>query len=336
MRIYKKLTLAALGLLMASVVGAQELPELSVMNKIIDLGKVPQGAVKNVVFKLKNEGTAPLMIRAARPTCGCTVADFDKEIAPGNTGEVRATLDTSGFRGPIAKSILVASNDPVNPTVALAIKADVRPFLAVYPRSILRFNVLQNQEAVQKVTVAGTERSGSYKLTGAKAESSDFSVDIRKLDEKELLTEAGQPQYEVSVRLKKGVAPGPISTNVYLSTNSKEQPQIKLQVIGVVRALLRVSPPQLQFGAVAAKLGPARNLVVVSGKGGGDIHITDASIDDPAFDLETTTVEDGKRYQIEVRVKKDAKPGVRNAKLTIQTDNSEVLSLEVPVRAAIH
>jgi len=331
-----KIFLLAMGLVLAASAGStRDLPKLVVPEKIIDLGKVPEGTKKDIVFKLKNEGNAPLTIRAARPTCGCTVADFDKEIAPGKTGEVRAKLDTTGFRGPISKSILVACDDPMTPTVALAIRADVRPFLAVYPRPLVRFNALEKEGAIEKIVVAGTERSGDFKLTGAKSESPDLKVNYRKLEEKDYVEDAGKPQYEVEIELKKDAAPGVINTSVILSTNKKEEGEIKVQVIGIVRALLRATPPQLQFGAVEAKFAPTRNVIVINNKPNQDIHITKTTINDPAFDVETTAVKDGKRYQIAVSVRKDAKPGLKEAVITIQTDDPEVPKLEVPVRAAL-
>lgn len=332
-----KISMLVMGLLLAtSLAGAQDRPKLVVPEKIIDLGKVSQGEVRKVVFKLKNEGSAPLVIRAARPTCGCTVADFDREIAPGETGEVRATLDTSDFRGPISKSILVACNDPFTPTVALSIRVNVRPFLDVYPRPLVRFHTLEKQGAVQKITVTGTERSGDFKLVGAASDSPNLEITYEQIkDPAKMVPDAGKPQYEVSVALKKDVPPGPINTSLTLLTNTKEEPKIRIQVIGIVRALLRVSPPQLQFGAVEAKLAPTRNLVVVNNEGDQKIDVTKVTINDPSFELETTPVKEGKRYQISVKVKKDAKPGVKNAMVTIHTTSPDVPTLEVPVRAAL-
>jgi len=331
-----KFTLLAAILSCISSLGlAQETPKLVVENKIVDLGKVPEGVVKNVVFTLENQGQVPLIISAARPTCGCTVADFDREIAPGKTGQVRAKLDTAHFRGPIAKSILVACNDPITPTVALAIKADVRPVLAIYPRPLLRFNLLAKQGASKTVIIAGTERSGKFKLTGAKASSPDISVHYRKLEEKDFLKDAGKPQYEVTVEVSKDAKPGPINATVYLSTNAREQKSVKLQVLGVVRALLRVSPSEISFGAVEAKQAPLKNIILTNNKPGQPVHLTGATISDPAFSLKTTTTEEGKRYQIVVTVKKDAEPGMKDASLRITTDDPEIPVLVVPVKAAL-
>jgi len=82
-------------------------PKLMVPEKIMDMGRVAQGEVLNVDFAVVNEGDETLEIKAVRPTCGCTVADFDREIAPGKTGYIKAKLDTRDFSGPISKSILI-------------------------------------------------------------------------------------------------------------------------------------------------------------------------------------------------------------------------------------
>ena len=60
-----------------------------------------------------------------------------------------------------------------------------------------------------------------------------------------------------------------------------------------------------------------------------------ASVDDPAFNTEIVTIEQGRRYQITVTVKADASAGPRDAVLTLQTTDSEFPKVDVPVRANI-
>jgi hypothetical protein len=59
-----------------------------VPEKVKDMGTVAQGAVVDIDFVISNEGTEALQIKAVRPTCGCTVADYDKEIG-GRPGSVK-------------------------------------------------------------------------------------------------------------------------------------------------------------------------------------------------------------------------------------------------------
>src|SRR5207247_2598643 len=66
----------------------------------IDRGDVERGDIVHFTFKVKNTGDAPLEI-FAKPNCGCTVANFDKVVAPGAEGKIEAELNTATFRGRI-------------------------------------------------------------------------------------------------------------------------------------------------------------------------------------------------------------------------------------------
>ena len=320
---------------MASLVMAQGSPKLVIEEKIIDLGEVPQGVVKDVEFELRNEGSGLLTVKSVRPTCGCTVAEYDKEIPVDGTGKVRAKLDTAGFKGAISKSILVMTDDPGNPTMTLAIKAVVQPFIDVLPRSLVRFNALQKEEAEQKVVLVGTERSGAFKVTGVESESDALEVSFRALGEDERIEGKSDTQYEVTIRLAEDAPVGPISSVVKVKTSAAEAKEVEIKVFGVLRALLRVTPPELQFGAVESVQAPVRNLIVVNNRQGTKVEITDASIDDPAFTTEIVAVEVGKRYQITVGVKGDASAGIKDATLVLKTTDPDSPELIVPVRASL-
>jgi DNA segregation ATPase FtsK/SpoIIIE-like protein len=104
----------------------------------------------------------------------------------------------------------------------------------------------------------------------------------------------------------------------------------------VIRALLHVTPSQVQFGSVAAKKQPGRNLILVNNRSGGvPVKVTGAMVDDPAFAAEVVTIEDGRRYQVTVTIAPDASPGQRDAVLVLKTTDSEFPQVEIPVRANI-
>lgn len=84
----------------------------SFTDSIQDFGKVPRGEQVKLVFHIKNTGIKPLLIAEARPSCGCTVADFTKSaIAPGKEGEITGTFDSNhGMPGQVRKTITVTTN----------------------------------------------------------------------------------------------------------------------------------------------------------------------------------------------------------------------------------
>ncbi|HBP22821.1 MAG TPA: hypothetical protein DEA08_34200, partial [Planctomycetes bacterium] len=61
-------------------------PKLEVESKDLDFGEIVHGAKATLKVALKNTGQAPLEIRQVKPSCGCTVADFPRVVAPGTAG----------------------------------------------------------------------------------------------------------------------------------------------------------------------------------------------------------------------------------------------------------
>jgi Protein of unknown function (DUF1573) len=309
-------------------------PVLVVPSKIIDIGTVAQGVTVDAVFDLVNEGDATLVIKAVRPTCGCTVADFDPEIAAGATGKIKAKLDTKDFSGPISKSILVMSDDPQNPTVTLVIKADIRPFVEILPRPLIRFNAVLHEPMSQTFIVVGADPEKAVKIKSVESSVPFIATSVRKLDEDELVKGKSKSQYEVTISLTDDTPVGPVNAVLSVHTDLKEAPTVPVKVYGVVRALIHVTPTQVQFGSVESKMRPGRNLIVVNNRTDGTrIQITGATVDDPAFAAQVTTIEEGRRYQVTVTVKADADPGSRDATLTLATTDQDFPSVTVPVRA---
>jgi hypothetical protein len=309
-------------------------PALMVPSKIIDAGTVSQGIVVDADFDLVNEGSATLTVKAVRPTCGCTVADFDREIAPGTTGKIKAKLDTKDFAGPISKSILVMTDDPQTPTVTLVIKADVRPFVEILPRPLIRFNAVSHEPMSQTFIVAGADPEQSLNVSKIESSVPFIATSIRKLGEDERVTGKSKDQYEVTMTLTDETPVGPVNAVLTVNTDVKEAPKVPVKVYGVVRALIHVTPTQVQFGSVESRTRPGRNLIVVNNRTDGTkVQVTAADIDDDAFDARVTTIEDGRRYQVTVVVKADADPGTRDSTLTLTTDDPDFPTVTVPVRA---
>src|SRR5438309_785382 len=88
-------------------------------------------------FKYKNTGDQPVKITQVQPSCGCTTAALAKDVvAPGESGEIVATLNIGGRFGPQTKTIHVATDDPKSQGTVLTLKANI-PRLLEYTPSIL-------------------------------------------------------------------------------------------------------------------------------------------------------------------------------------------------------
>src|SRR5437868_5234494 len=136
---------------------AEKAPRLTIVEPVKDYGTIAKGEKLDWSFLVKNTGDSDLQIIAAKPGCGCTVADFDKVIKPGETGKVTAHVDTAAFAGPIAKTVTLETNDPTTPTSQLTIHAVVKPYVEAFPAGFVRFNLLQGDADSQTVTIYSEE-----------------------------------------------------------------------------------------------------------------------------------------------------------------------------------
>jgi len=99
-------------------------PRLVVEEPNRELGSVNRDEAIELSFTVANRGDAELELEV-RPTCGCTVVDYDRRIGQGENGTIRATITFGRAVGASSKIIRVVSNDDLQPTVDLKVVAQV-------------------------------------------------------------------------------------------------------------------------------------------------------------------------------------------------------------------
>jgi len=94
-----------------------KLPEIKFEQTEYDFGTVSEGDIVNHTYTFTNTGEAPLVIKQATASCGCTVPQWPKEpIAPGETGKIEVKFDSKGRTNKQTKTITITAN--TDPTVS--------------------------------------------------------------------------------------------------------------------------------------------------------------------------------------------------------------------------
>jgi hypothetical protein len=334
-------------------------PVIDIAEKVKDFGIVSKGEQVQAVFEVHNKGEANLEISQVRPTCGCTVADFDKTIPPGGTGKIRANVDTSAFNGPISKAVLVFSNDPATPQLSLVIKAEVRSMIEAMPRSLVLFrSVLQGETATEKVTLVSADGSpfkvlgvqvrgkdyvdsGRQSSTGAPilvepgTDRSPYEITVRELPEAERIAERKGPQYEVAVTVPSNAPEGMLNDKIIIKTDMAKAAEVPLNVTGAVRAIIQVVPPEINLGKVAGDADVGQPVLLVNNRQNTDLQISEATVDNPAFTTKILPLQAGQRYQIAVTLKAGAPKGTLKGTLKINTSDPTRKVIEVPIQALV-
>ena len=316
-------------------------PRLTLVDPLKDFGTVAKGEKLEWVFQVKNTGTADLEIIAAKPTCGCTVADFDKVIKPGETGKVSAHVDTTNFAGPINKGITLETNDPTAPSAQVTITAVVKPFVEAYPAGFIRFNMLQGDSEKQSVTLYSDETE-PFQITKVESPQEWIKVDVKKNEGLDVIPNVGregQNQYKLDITVGGPDAKvGPLAEKVHVLTNSKHQPEYWISVTGVVRPSIRVEPTALNFGEVAASDAAATRIIMLRSndlKAPETFQVTKAESNVPGVSVAINPTANKGEYEVTVQVDKAAKAGALDGTVTINTNDKVHPVITVPVKGMV-
>lgn len=329
--------------LTAGFAGAQEAvkgPKLTIVEPVKDFGTVAKGEKLDWAFEIRNTGTSDLEIISAKPTCGCTVADFDKVIKPGQSGKVHANVDTTGFAGPIAKAVTLQTNDPSVPTAQVTISAIVKPYVEA-SKGFVRYNLLQGETAKESI-ILYTEETEPFEIVKVTTPQEWIKVDYKKAeaaDMLETLGRRGQAQYKIDVTVGGDQARiGPIAEKIHILTNSKHQPDYWVSVSGVVRPTFRVEPGSINFGEVSADEAAATRTVLLRSN---DLKTPENFVVSKAESGVagiTATIKPTARkgeYEVTLQVGKDAKAGMIDGSVLVHTNDRINPIVTVPVRGTI-
>jgi hypothetical protein len=151
-------------------------PRLVCDQPAYDFGEREEREKIEHTFTIRNDGTADLVIRNVRTSCGCTVARPSTNLLPpGASAEIGATLSLAGRRGPQTKTISLESNDPAQPMFLLHMNGSVLTELALEP-AFVSFGNLRS-DAVASRDLRLLARRSDIRIVEAVCTSTCFRVE---------------------------------------------------------------------------------------------------------------------------------------------------------------
>lgn len=87
-------------------------PVMTFDKSIHDFGTIQEGERVETIFTFTNTGKSDLVIVDARGSCGCTVPEYPKNtpIAPGASGKIRVSFDSSNKPNLQQKTVTISAN----------------------------------------------------------------------------------------------------------------------------------------------------------------------------------------------------------------------------------
>jgi hypothetical protein len=317
-------------------------PKLTVVEPLKDFGTVPKGEKLSWNFVVKNTGTSDLQILSAEPTCGCTVADFDKVIKPGATGKITANVDTAQFNGPISKAVNVRTNDPEAPNAQLTMTAIVKPYVEAYPAGFLRYSLTHGDTDTKSFTLFSEEEL-PFEITKIEVPGTHVKANFAKITNEAERVKAGregQNQYRIDVTIGgPEIQTGPLAEKLLIHTNSKRQPVYPVSLTGLVRPRFTVAPTILNFGEVAPGDAAATRVITLetmNRQAPEAFKVTKVESADKTIVASLKPAADAPgRFEVEIKVDSTAKAGALDSLLKIHTNDEITPIVTVPVRGTI-
>lgn len=201
-------------------------PQVAIDRPTHDFGSISQGKKLEHTFVIKNKGDAPLTIRSVRPACGCTaITTSASVIAPGKTGEIKATFDTTNYSGAVRKTVSVDTDDPKVPSSLLYLKGTIIEEVQINPRQLNLGQVRVGTTKKASLTVTN-KGSKPLKLTAVKSSLPQIAAE----SEKKLLKPGESGTIMVSAAPRKGDRL--LSGYLYITTDSPAKREITVPVYG--------------------------------------------------------------------------------------------------------
>lgn len=213
-------------------------PASSHNTQIFDFGSVRAGEVIEHSFHIENLGSTSLSIVTLNSTCGCTVADLERNtIGPRKTVNMPVTLSTKGKSGRISQSVVVQFSDGTTRTYTLS------GFVTNYDIAKLRFGkVLRGEAWHREVSLPWPP--------GVELAITSVEYDVAKIDVRHTAQER-RSVFQVS--LSEQIPYGFLDETIRIQTNDPLAPEKSISVSGMIAYPVECQPEQVTLGLV--KLG---------------------------------------------------------------------------------
>lgn len=208
-----------------------------------DFGQVWYGETDPVGdVEIKNVGNAPLTIMKVQSSCGCTPTNKEEvegKVLGANEGvKLKVSYHTKKKTGPINQTVTITSDDPVQPSVVVTVKGEVKALFEMEPREGIVFQRItrETEESKKVIVVNKYEKPMTLKLQPSS--SPYFNLEVKEL-------EAGQ-KWEVTATTKPPLpTKGVVQTEAVLTTGLDKIPDIRARVYAMVTPKVDVNRTEL-------------------------------------------------------------------------------------------
>ncbi len=301
-------------------------PVVRVGKDVFDFGRVSSGERITNEFVFTNTGAATLIVSNVTPACHCTSAGaWTREVQPGKTGIIPLVLDSTGFFGPITRTVSVTCNDPRHPIFSLTMRGTIWRPIEITPVNAI-FSLASDVETVEPVVLHITNNFDQpVTLSEPECPNQAFSAELKTI-------EPGR-EFALTVKLKTPINPTSVSAMISMKTSSPRVPVLNASAFAIVRPAINIVPAQINLlpGPLAV---PTTNIVTIinSSTNHGTLALSELSGPTNGVTVQMKEIQPGKQFALTVRFPAgyQAPPG-GPAEITVKSSHPQYKLIKIPI-----
>ena len=300
-------------------------PKLKCDEATYDYGTVWVGPPVKHTFTVKNEGDEPLLITGVKAGCPCiTVAEYDKEIAPGKTGRMTLLLNTHKVGGHATKTRTLSTNDPDHERLTLGFCGTVKHYIQVNPLGGCAFGKVSSDQPTTK-TITITNNTGQELKLEPANELKHFKY--------ELVPDEKGSVFQFKVTAAPPFDPGSTSETAVFKTNYPKVPEVQIKCTYYSPPRLEVRPPKIVIDRLLE--ADATRVVRFVNNGKTPIEAGKVTVEDPKL---SATIKPGQKpnsFEIRLNIPAGYRPPPEGTALLIHTNDKEQPIITVPIKRSL-
>jgi hypothetical protein len=282
-----------------------------------NLGKVRQGEIVELFFKVQNPGRDQLVIQRIQPSCGCTATEKAPiPLAPKETRSIRVTFNSAGIEGTVHKFVELTTTDPKHPSLIYEFQAEVVPSFSVTPKMIVLEDVPRDGSRVTDILV---KHDGSKGAEIAEV----FSTGLAYLKAE---NDPNQPG-TVHIHLDGALAPASSQQGSHVVLmRLKDGPMLQVPVQWRFRSHIEVSPAVIRLTADHPEV-----MLVLTHREGKVFQVKGGRSSHPLLECPMSSEPEASQAHVSVRWVGSWPKSPRAETLTITTTDPSQPSLDIPL-----
>jgi len=296
-------------------------PKIQFETAVHDFGRALSGEQVKYTYVFTNSGDQTLEVSGVQ-ACGCITANWTRSVDPGKTGSIPISFNSTGYNGPVMKTVTVTCNDKANPQPRLQFKGTVwKPVEVVPPLAVLN---LAPDSPLASVTVHITNNLPEpITLSAPQSDNRALRAELRT-------NEPGK-SFDVVVSPAAPLAPGGTRAQITLKTSATNLPTISFPAFATMLPPVTITPSQIHL-----PLGPLPKpqtvTVDVTANSTNPIVLFEPSVTATGVDVVLKEVTPGKRFAAMLTFPQgfELSPG-QHAELSINTSLAQTPVLKAPI-----